>query len=98
MVLVMILAIVAAGMLRLSFGRQVLLNRANESESYQQLAAGVQSQAQACLDGTTYGQTDCGMPAAAAVCFPASIGGKTVQVSSLGTWPNCQLSVTVNDQ
>jgi hypothetical protein len=97
--MVMILAIVAATMLWLSFGRHVLLSRANESESDQQLALGIQSQVQACLDGTIYGKTDCSVPAAAAACFPANIAGKSVQISSpLGNWPNCQLSITINDQ
>ncbi|MCX5795198.1 MAG: hypothetical protein NTY77_06885 [Elusimicrobia bacterium] len=98
MVLVMIMGIVASGMLWLSFGRHVLLSRANESESSQHLASGVQSLVQACLEGTTYGITDCRVPHAAAACFPSSIAGKSVQVSSLGAPPNCQLSVTVNDK
>jgi hypothetical protein len=100
MVLVLILAIVATGMLWVSFGRHILISRANAAESDQQLAAGVQSQVQACLDGTTYGSVNCAIPAAAAACFPASIGGKTVKVSSPSSKspPNCQLSVTVVDQ
>jgi hypothetical protein len=98
MVMVMIMAIVATGMLWLSFGRHVLLSRANESESNEQLAAGAQSLVQACLDGTTYGSAGCSVPPAAVACFPSSIAGKSVQVSSLGSPPNCQLSITVNDQ
>jgi len=98
MVLVMILALVATGMLWLSFGRHVILTRANASESDQQLALGVQSQVQACLDGTAYGSEDCSVPAAAKACFPATIAGRSVQVLSAGTPPNCQLSVIVNDQ
>jgi len=97
MVLTMILAIVATGMLWLSTGRHVLLSRANSSESNQQLAVGVGSLVQACLDGTTYAQTDCSVPAAASACFPSSIAGKSVQVASSGNWPDCRLSVTVND-
>ena len=98
MVLVMILALVATGMLWLSFGRHVILTRANVLESDQHLALGVQSQVQACLDGTAYGSADCSVPAAAKACFPATIAGRSVQVLSAGTPPNCQLKVTVNDQ
>ena len=92
MVLVIILAIVAAGMLWLSLGRHVIIGRANESESNQQLALGVQSQVQACFDGTTYGQTDCTVPPSAQACLashslPASPNG--------GVWPNCTLAVSV---
>lgn len=96
MVLVMILAIVAAGMLWLSFGRHVLLSRANASESNQQLAAGVQSQVLACLDlnATTYGTSDCTVPNA---CLVTSIAGVNVTVSSVGSAPNCQLTFTVSD-
>ena len=98
MVLVMILAIVATGMLSLSFGRHVLLSRANESESDHQLAAGAQSLVQACLDGTNFGKTNCHVPHAATGCFPSSIAGKSVRVLSSGYPPYCQLSVTVNDE
>jgi hypothetical protein len=98
LVLVLILAIVSTGMLWVSFGRHILISRANEAESDQQLAAGAQSQVLACLDQTTFGSVDCRVPRAAAACFPASIAGKKVQVSSSGAPPNCQLSVTINDQ
>jgi hypothetical protein len=98
MVLVMILAITATGMLWLSFGRRVLISRADESESSQQLASGAQSLAQACLDGTTYGRTDCSVPPAAAACFPSAISGRSVSITASGAPPRCRLQVIVSDQ
>ena len=95
--MVMILAIVATGILWMSFSRHVLLSRANESESNQQLAAGAQSQVMACLDGTDYGKPDCSLPASAVACFPASVESRTVSVTSSGSPPNCQVAVTVNE-
>jgi hypothetical protein len=98
MVLVMILAVVAAGMLWLSSGRHFLVSRANESESGQQLVSGAQSLVLACLEGTTYGTVSCGLPGAAVSCFPSSVAGRSVLVTSAGSPPNCRLSVTVNDR
>jgi hypothetical protein len=101
MVLVMILAIVAAGMLWLSFGRHVLISRANAAESDQQLAAGVQSQVQACLDGTTYGSTDCSQGTLNNLLsncgLPATIGGKTWSASTNNQPGSCTFNITIND-
>lgn len=94
--MIVILAIVGTGMLWLGFGRHVLLSRANTSESSQQLALGVLSLAQACLQDTGYGNADCSLPPLAG-CVPASVGGRSVSVSSAGSPPDCRLSVTVGD-
>jgi hypothetical protein len=101
MVLVMILAIVAAGMLWLNFGRHVLISRANAAESDQQLAAAVQGQVMACLDGSTYGSADCSQGTLdgllKACSIPATIGGKTWSISTNNQPGSCQFNITIND-
>lgn len=94
---VVILAIVGAGMLWLGLGRHILLSRANESETGQQLASGAQSLVLACLDATDFGSSDCGLPAAAVACFPASVAGRGVTVAAAGTAPDCRVTIRINE-
>ncbi|MDD5656973.1 MAG: hypothetical protein PHF00_06930, partial [Elusimicrobia bacterium] len=72
LMMIVFLGIIAALILRLSFGRHIMVSRANASENMRQLGLAVQSQAAACLEGTNFGGGACDLGAAAA-CMPASI-------------------------
>ena len=96
MVFVVLMALMATLVLWVSLGRHMLVHRANVSDSQKHLAMGVESQVQACLEGTLFGRTNCSLPASAE-CRPMEIGGRTVTVSASGDPPDCRLQIKVAD-
>lgn len=93
MIFTVIVALIASLIIKLSFGRKVLLNRVNSAEASRQRLLGAESYINSCVDGTTFGQSTCLLPAA---CRPPAIDGKAVTVTITGSAPDCKLTISVD--
>jgi hypothetical protein len=94
LVIVMLLGLITALTLRLSFARAVLSRGADQAAITRQRVLGVESHLDACLEGTEFGRTNCDLPAAPG-CPLATIDGKAVTVVVSGVPPLCRIKISV---
>ena len=93
MVFTVIVAMIASFVIKLSFGRRVLLSRVNSSEAARQRVLGAESFVNTCLEDTAFGAADCLLPAA---CRPPALDGRAVVVTAGGTAPDCRLTFSTD--
>lgn len=92
MVFTVIIAMIAAAAVKLSFGRRVMLNRVNSAEAARQRVLGAESFVHTCLEDTPFGATDCAFPAA---CRPPALDGHAIVVTASGAPPDCALKFSI---
>lgn len=95
MVLILLLALMAASLLKVNLGRHVTVHKANSSTSARLLAESVRHQAYACLEGTDFGVKSCLLSGVS--CLPKNIEGRKVQLKGKGSPPNCRLEILLED-
>jgi len=93
MIFTVIVAIISAGVIKLSFGRRVMLNRVNSTEAARQRVLGAESYVHTCVADTTFGVSDCLFPIA---CRPPALDGHAIVVTASGTAPDCALTFSTD--
>lgn len=93
MIFTVIVAIISAGAIKLSFGRRVMLNRVNSAEAARQRVLGAESYVHACVEDTSFGVSDCLLPAG---CRPPALDGHIVVVTASGAPPDCELKFSTD--
>jgi hypothetical protein len=92
------MAFVAALMMKVMLGRQIMIHRANASDNSRQIASAAERLVAACLDGNNaFGSTNCTLPNLAACGVPSSIGGHPITVTAAGNPPTCRIQIVVGD-
>ena len=99
-ILVLLLGYMTSMLFRMTLGRHVAVHKVNTTTTTRFLMQAVESQVQACLEGSSFGRTTCSLPSG---CLPSTVQDpktgkiRAVSVRSSGSAPNCRLDMEISD-